>query len=91
MRMRSKMGISMTRMTRYDDEEQDVEHTEDADAENEQRMMMRKNVCGRCKCVDVTVSCHVQVRMTMLMPMAQFLWSRDSTTKLDEGHARRLI
>ena len=91
MMRRSKRGIAMKRMTRYDDEEQDVEHTEDADAENEQRMRMRKNVWGRCKCGDVTVSCHVQVRMTMLMPMAQFLWSRDSTTTLDEGYARRLI
>ena len=88
--MRSKMGISMTRMTRYDDEEQDVEHTEDADAENEQRMMMRKNVCGRCKCGDVTVSCHVQVRMAMRMPMAHFLQSPDSTTKLDERQSRGL-
>ena len=88
---RSKRGIAMKRMTRYDDEERDVEHTEDADAENEQRMRMRKKVWGRCKCGDVTVSCHVQVRMAMLMPMAQFLWSLDSTTKLDEGHARRLI
>ena len=78
-------------MTRYDDEEQEEDHNEDEDEENEQRMRMRKNVCGRCKCGDVTASCHVQVRMTMLMPMAQFLWSRDSTTKLDEGHARRLI
>ena len=41
---RSKRGIAMKRMTRYDDEEQDVEHTEDADAENEQRMRMRKKV-----------------------------------------------
>ena len=88
---RSKRGIAMKRMTRYDDEERDVEHTEDADAENEQRMRMRKNVWGRCKCGDVTVSCHVQERMAMLMPMAQFLWSLDSTRKLDEGHARRLI
>ena len=88
---RSKRGIAMKRMTRYDDEERDVEHTEDADAENEQRMRMRKNVWGRCKCGDVTVSCHVQVRMAMLMPMAQFLRSLDSTTKLEEGHARWLI
>ena len=45
MMRRSKRGIAMKRMTKYDDEEQDVEHTEDADAENEQRMRMRKNVC----------------------------------------------
>ena len=88
---RSKRGIAMKRMTRYDDEERDVEHTEDADAENEQRMRMRKKVWGRCKYGDVTVSCHVQVRMAMLMAMAQFLQSLDSTTKLDERHPRCLI
>ena len=80
--------MTMRRMTRYDDEEQDVEHTEDADAENEQHMRMRKNVWGRCKCGDVTVSCHVQMRMAMLMQMVHFLQSLDSTTKLDEWHSR---
>ena len=42
MMRRSKRGSTMMRMTRYDYEEQYVEHTEDADAENEQRMRMRK-------------------------------------------------